>query len=415
MDNIVLFIAFRYLRTKNKENFISIISLFSIIGIALGVATLIVVMSVMHGYETKLIEKILGMNGHLSIVKPNNPLDGKDAEYVMHTLGKLKNIAFMASVIQEQAVIITNNKAHGTIVRGMKYEDMQKKPVLNASIVEGDWPKAGYNCAALGISLAKRLNLRIDDSFKLISPMQNFTIAGSMPRTKAYKVCGIFDAGLHEYNANFIFLDMEAAQKFFQYNSAIGEIEIILDDVQTLKKTRKLIKNMLNSQEYSIFDWTMANQSLVMALETERVVMFIILSFMIIIAAFNIISGLIMMVKEKTKHIAILRTLGLSSLQIMAIFTISGSIIGIIGSTIGAIAGMLIASNIESIKIWVEGLTGTTLFNPLVYFLTKLPSDLNYSDVIVIWCLSTALSVLVTVYPSYKASRLKPNDALRYE
>ena len=407
-------IALRYLRTKNKEGFISIVSAFSLIGIALGVATLIVVMSVMAGYEVQLINKILGINSHLTISATHG--DISNFEELNYKVKKINHVEYTAPIIMEQAMISSQTgRAKGVLVRGIDGIDLEHKPAIGYGISISEFIAYKNNEGIfIGEAMAKELQINIGDYVKLIAPKVENLAFGMVPRIKTFKVVGTFDVGMYEYNSNSIFMPLKSAQIFFEHNNSATDLEIALDNPKNLLFVKQKINTILPNG-MRIIDWSIANQSLVAALRIERNVMFLILTLIIVIAAFNIISSLIMLVQDKKKSIAILRTVGMKKSGILRIFIICGSLIGTIGTALGALLGVLFTINIEQIRQFLENLTGQTIFDPVIYFLTSLPAELSVINTVIIIAVALLLSLLATVYPAWKASSVMPAATLRYE
>ncbi|HSQ97284.1 MAG TPA: lipoprotein-releasing ABC transporter permease subunit [Rickettsiales bacterium] len=415
-SKLEFFIALRYLKSKNKEKFISITAIFSFVGIALGVAALIVVMSVMNGFREDFTDRILGINSHISIYPIERELE--NYEEAIRIIKEESNVKLVNSIIENQVMVMADEDTAGVVVKGIKKEDLIKKPKIYDGISSYDFDN-GFkdNGIVLGQNLAIRLRVVEGDEIKLISPESNSTILGTLPRIKTYKVVGTFSSGMYDYDSGVAFIPLDMAQKHFKYNNSVGGLEVYLKDVSKLNDTYYDINKNLNDNGFHVrlIDWKESNSAFIEALNVERNVMFLILTLIILVATFNIISSLTMLVNDKNKQIALLRTIGFSQKSIMRIFFLCGSIIGVIGTLLGAIIGILFATNIQNIKAWLEKLFNVELFSPTVYFLTELPSKIILSDIIFIVVLSLFLSFLSTLYPSYKASKTNPAEILRYE
>lgn len=412
-NSFELLIAFRYLRSKRKESFISIVSGFSLIGIALGVATLIIVMSVMNGYHVELLKRILGINGHITITNSSSTIKNYDS-YVSK-IKQIDGVTFVAPVLINQTVVSANNTTSGALIRSMDAQSLQNKPLVRDSISLTAMKQFEEGKGLiLGVTLAKQLNVKAGDFVKIISSQTSTTIAGSIPRMKTYKVIGTFDVGMYEYNVTTIFMPIKDAQLFFQKPNAVSDIEVMVKNPENLEDVKAHIAASFN-EPLKMVDWAMINSSLFDALAVERNVMFLILTLIIIVAAFNIISSLIMLVKDKATNIAILRTMGASKKSVLTIFIICGSLIGFIGTIFGAMLGILFSMNIESIRTFLQSITGVKLFDPVIYFLTQLPSSVDFFEVMMIICISLLISLLATIYPAWRAARLMPAEVLRYE
>lgn len=406
-----LYIALRYTFTQHKEKFVSIINAFAMIGIALGVATLIIVMSVMNGYEKTLFTKILGFKGHLTITTHDTKIQNWH-EMKQNIQQKVHGITAIAPVIENQALAMSENGTSGVMIKGIEYEDLNQKMVLSDGFIS-------LNNECKGIILGSSLNRNLQSNkIKIVLPKFNETMIGAMPRMKSYNVCGEFDIGMYEYNSGIIFMDLKDAQLLFGLKESVTGIEISLQDSRDLLKIKQELIMLLRENSFSndnlvIVDWQEANKTLMTGLQVERTVMFLILSLIILIAAFNIISSLMLLVHDKMKEIAILRTIGMTKTSIMKIFMISGSLVGVIGTVVGSILGILFSLNIESVRGFLEGLSGVKLFDPVIYFLTILPSDVNNEQVISVIVTSLILSFVATVYPALRVSRMSPAEILK--
>lgn len=405
--------AFRYLRAKRREGFISVITGFSFIGIMLGVATLIVVMSVMNGFRSEITKKILGLSGHISISGYERELDNYDS--IAEKTLKMDGVVSAVPVINGQAMAIAGESTIGVMVKGIKLSDLMKRPLIADHIVDGAMLRLqGNDSIMIGKALAESLSVGVGDSVTLISPQGRATAIGTMPRMKRYTVVAIFEAGMYEYDSSGIFMPLEAAQVFFKYPESVSGIEVMVKNADNSTVAAQKIFEMLG-ELYAVRDWQLINASLFNALKVERSVMFLILTLIVFIAAFNIISSLIMLVNDKGRDIAIMRTMGASRTSIMKIFFLCGASIGSVGTLAGFVIGVAFANNIDAIKKFMEKLTGTRLFDPVIYFLSELPSDIHADDVMKSVFVGLFFSFIATIYPAWKASRQDPAEALRYE
>ena len=403
-------IAKRYIGFSN--NFISLVSYLATIGIALGVMTLIIVMSIMNGYEVELIKKILGINGHITISNHEYKLDHYDR--LIQKVENISGVKYVAPLITGQALAEKNGNSTGVLVRGMSLDSLNKKPIMQKAFI-AKTTDFKTNEILIGNSLAKNLNLNIGGTLRLFVPKLETTVLGSIPRIKTFHIAGIFDLGMHEYNASTVFIPLKTAQILFEKGNSISEVEVIVENAKKVDEVKKNIISNLPDQDLLLTDWGLANQSLITALRVERNTMFLILMLIIMIATFNIISGLTMLVREKYKSIAILRAIGASRSSIIKIFVLSGVFLGLLGTSVGAILGIVFVMNIESIKQTLELAIGINLFDPMIYFLTSLPSEPNINEIVSIVVVAMLMSLLATIYPAWKATKMLPADALRYE
>ena len=406
-------VAFRYLRSRKKTRFVSVITGFSFLGIMLGVATLIVVTSVMNGFREELMNRILGINGHMSVQAAWGPVLPLD-DNLISKIKAVHNVSYAAPVLEGHVMASTNAHSQGAMVRGIRGKDFKSRELLFKNFYGNFDDFENEKGVIVGNRLASKMMLRIGDKINLISPNGNATAFGTMPRTKAYPVIGTFESGMYEYDANLIFMPLSHAQKFLMQEGKISQIEMYVNDLNQIAFTMQDVMRIL-PLDVKLYDWRKSNAALFNAVAVERNVMFLILTLIIIVAAFNIISGLIMLVKDKTRDIAILRTMGASRRGIMAVFLIDGCFVGVVGSLLGLALGLAISLNIESIRQWLGSLAGRDLFSAEIYFLSQLPSRTYASDVVLIVCLALGLSFLATLYPSWKASKTDPVEALRYE
>lgn len=408
---IETFVAGRYLRAKRQESFISVIAGFSLIGIALGVATLIIVMSVMNGFRQELVGRILGINGHINVYAMQGPLT--DYVYQSDLLKGIPELTQVMPVVEGQALVTSQGSASGVVVRGLSYVDFLEKKLLADAVPQEFHNNFQGNQIFIGVEMARRLRLNVGDTLILISPKPKNTPLGSMPRSKAYRVGGTFDVGMFEYNNNFIFMPIESAQAFFELPEAVSMLELTINDLSKLDEIKAKVERRVG-EDYIVRDWRDSNTSFFNALQVERNVMFLILTLIILVAAFNIISSLIMLVKDKSRDIAILRTMGASKGQVLRIFLITGASIGVAGTLGGCLLGVLITTNLGSIQHFLEYVTQSSLFPAEIYFLSRLPAIMDWHEVITVVAMALALSFGATIYPAWRAAKLDPVEALRY-
>lgn len=406
--------AMRYLRARRREGFISVIAWFSLVGIALGVATLIIVMSVMNGFRAELLERILGINGHLSVY---GPVAGQMTDYepILDKLENLDGVVSVNALVEGQVMASANGVAKGAIVRGISAEDLAKRKIVADNIKQGSLEAfKGDNVVIMGGRLARQMGVGVGDDVTLISPKGNVTAFGTVPRMRAFKIVGTFEIGMYEYDSGFVFMPLEASQIYFKLKDAISNLEVFIANPDDAPKVGIELQRALQGQA-SVHDWQRANSSFFNAIQVERNVMFLILTLIILVAAFNIISSLIMLVKDKGRDIAILRTMGATRGMIMRIFLIAGASVGVIGTMAGFGLGLAFASNIEGIRRFIERFTGTDLFAAEIYFLSQLPAVVDPTEVTAIVLMGLGLSFLATIYPSWRAAKIDPAEALRYE
>ena len=408
-------IAFRYLRARKGERFVSVIAIFSLVGIALGVATLIIVMTVMNGFRQELLGRILGLNGHMSIASAqagNLPDYGPLTERIRTLPGVVS-----ATPLVEGQVLLTSEGggASGGLARGIRPEDMAARRIIADNIRAGRLADfTGDDVVMIGTRMAARLGLTIGDRLTIISPQGRTTVLGTVPRLRAYRVVAMFEVGMNEYDSTFVFLPMAAAQTFFQTGDAATQIEVFVEDPLRARSVNTAIRAALG-RPLRILDWQDANSSFFNAVKVERNVMFLILTLIIIVAAFNIVSSLIMLVKDKGRDIAVLRTMGATSGAVMRIFLLCGASVGVLGTAIGFLLGLVFCLNIENIRQFIQYLSGTELFSAEIYFLTQLPAVVDPNEVIQVVLMGLGLSLLATLYPSWRAARTDPVVMLRNE
>jgi lipoprotein-releasing system permease protein len=406
-------LSLRYLRARRREGFISVIAGFSFIGIMLGVATLIIVMAVMNGFRQELLSKILGLNGHLLIQPLESPLT--DYAAVADRVSKVDGIYLAAPLVEGQALASSPFNASGVVVRGMLGADVAKLSQISNNIKQGtlDGFDNGQGLA-IGSRLAEQLSVRAGDNITLVSPRGAVTPMGTTPRIKAYKIAAVFEIGMSEYDSAFVFMPLSEAQAYFNRAGDVTAIEIYTDDPDNIDRFRQSVTDAAARPIYMI-DWRQRNATFFNALQVERNVMFLILTLIVLVAALNIVSGLIMLVKDKGSDIAILRTMGATQGAMMRVFLITGASIGVVGTFVGFLLGTIVCLNIEEIRRFLSWLTNTQLFPPELYFLSKLPADMNLRETLAVLVMALGLSLLATLYPSWRAARLDPVEALRYE
>ncbi len=406
-------VALRYLRSRRQEGFVSVITGFSLGGIALGVAALIIVMSIFNGFRVELLKRILGINSHLAVYAASGKL--KDFDALASRLRKVPGVVRVAPVVNAQAMATVKGTARGAVVRGIRPADLASHPIIATGIRAGSLEKfGGSKSIIVGTGFARRLGLVPGDSVTLVAPQSRVTAFGSVPRLKSFRVAATFRVGMSEYDNNFVFIPLAAAQRLFGTGAGVTSLEVMLSGPDEVAAAKPAIRAAAG-EPVSLVDWRQANASFYTAVKVERNVTLLIVTLVILVAAFNIISGLIMLVKDKGRDIAILRTMGATRGMVMRIFFLAGALIGVIGTAAGFGVGLTIALYLEDIRQWLKGLTDIDLFAEEIYFLSEVPSRVEAADVIGAVIMALSLSFLATLYPAWRASRLDPVEALRYE
>jgi lipoprotein-releasing system permease protein len=406
-------LSMRYLRSRRREGFISFIAAISFLSLMIGVAALIIVMAVMNGFRKELLDKILGLNGHVLI----QPIDSSltDWDQVAMRVSQVPGVRLAEPVVQGQALASSPFNAAGVLVHGIRGADLARLGSIANNVRQGtlDGFDQGQGIV-IGSRLANQLSLQVGDNLTLVSPRGAVTPIGVTPRIKPYRVAAVFEIGMSEYDAGMVFMPLAEAQAYFNRNNDVTAIEVFTNNPDRIDVFRKSVTEAAGRPVFLV-DWRQRNSTFFNALQVERNVMFLILTMIVLVAALNIISGLIMLVKDKGSDIAILRTMGASQGSIMRIFLITGSAIGVVGTLAGFLVGLVIAMNIESIRQFLSWLTSTELFDPMLYFLSKLPADVDFGETTAVVIMALTLSFLATLYPSWRAARLDPVEALRYE
>lgn len=408
-------ISKKYLKSKRKESFISFISWFSLIGIALGVAVLIIVMSVMNGFRKEIISNLIGANGHLFVAERGDTV--KNYKGIIKSLKDVKEITNIAPTVSGQAIISAQNSSQGISVDGLTFNDLRKREILYKSLSSQNLKEyeKGSQVAVVGRVIARSLNIELGDNITLISANGYTTIMGSIPKFAGFKVVAILDTGMYQYDSSMVIIPFNIAQDFFNYKSTdTQKIDIFIKNPQDTQSVANEIYKANPNINY-IQGWQESNRYLMNALEVERNVMFLILSLVILIATFNIVSGLIMLVRSKTREIAILRTIGLSKKSISMVFLFIGIRIGVIGTICGTLIGVLFSLNIERIRGVLESMIGVNLFAEEIYFLSKLPADVQSFQVVLVVSIALFFSCLSALYPAFRASIIKPVEGLKYD
>lgn len=408
-------LAMRYLRARRQEGFISVIAGFSFIGIMLGVATLIIVMAVMNGFRNQLYEKILGLNGHAVVQRVSGTGPFNDYDAVARKLTAVPGVHHAIPLIEGQVMLSSPAQALGGLVRGMTEDGIRALPLVSKNIVYGSIEGFdGQRGIAIGTRLSQDLGVSVGEFITLVSPRGAKTPFGTAPRTRPYKIAAIFELGMSEYDRSMVFMPLHEAQRYFSKGAQVDVLEIVTSDPERIGPYIEAMKKVV-PEEYLFTSWQQRNQTFFTVLEVERTVMFIILSLIILVAALNIVSGIMMLVKDKGRDIAVLRTMGATKGAIMRVFLITGASIGVVGTFAGLILGIVFCGYIEEIRQFVQMVTGTTMMDPKVYYLSRLPADIDPAETAWIVAFALILTLLATLYPSWRASKLDPVDALRYE
>ena len=406
-------LAGRYLRARRREGFISIIAGFSFLGIVLGVATLIIVMAVMNGFRNELLSKILGMSGHVTVQATDTVFDdyARTADEIRGVPGVRAALPF----VDGQAMASSNQRNLGVVVRGMELAAIEQLGNLAESIKQGDLKSfAAGEGLIIGRRLAEQLGLAAGGQITIISPRGTVTPFGVTPRVKSYPISAVFEIGMTEIDLAFVFMPLAEAQLYFNQDGLVTGTDIYVEDPDRVEVYTPQIREAI-SRAVLVTDWRARNASFFTALQVERNVMFLILTLIVLVAALNIISGLIMLVKDKGRDIAVLRTMGATRGAIMRVFFMTGASIGTLGTLVGLILGVIVCLNAETIRKFIAWVSGTDVFSPEIYYLAELPADMALGDVIAVVVMALTLSFLATLYPAWRAARLDPVEALRYE
>ena len=407
-------ISKRYLKPKGKEGFFSVITLVSFLGIASGVAVLVVVMSVMNGFRTELINKIVGLNGHILI----HPLDNegiKDIESINEILNSIDGVEKTVPMIESQLLAMGESQSLGVLVRGISSKDIEKIDIISSNIILGDKNNLANGQVIIGSRLASSLSLSLGSNMTLISPRGISSPFGTIPRSYSYDVGAIFEIGMTDYDSSIVFQNIETLRQLLNLGEVVGVIEVFVDNPDKSLFYKDLIDNEL--RDYRVFsrDWRETNSTLKQVLTVERNVMFLILSLILVIAGLNIISGLIILVKDRSREISILRAMGMRKISIARIFVYTGAKIGIFATFTGLLVGILFSIYIDEIRLAISSILNITLFSPEVYFLIQMPSEIQFSEVTTIAIMSLSLSIISTIYPAYRSISKDPAEALRNE
>ena len=400
----------RYLKPKRKEGVLKVISIFSFLGIGLGVATLIIVMSVMNGFRSELINKLLLFQPHISVYQfiDYDVTKNKISKLLQNKNIQSKSLNLTYSI---QSLVITNNANKGVVLRGLNKKDFLNDQLINKKIIDGNIGKFGNSYISIGSNLAEQLGVWVDNEITILSSKKESTPLGNLPEQYTFKVGSVYKSGIYEFDNNYIIFDISTSENFLSGYAKDKNIEIRLEN----PNQAEVVKNSLSDETFQVFSWIDNNKSFYDALLVERNVMFIILTLIIIVASFNIISGLTILVKNKTKEVAILKTLGFSSYSINKIFFITGSTIGAAGTTFGVFLGVLFSYYVENIRLFLSSAFNIEIFPAEIYFLSQMPSEIHWPTILVISLVSLFITFLASIYPSIKASKVNPIESLKYE
>jgi lipoprotein-releasing system permease protein len=405
-------VAMRYLRARRQEGFISVIAGFSFVGIFLGVAVLIVTLAVFNGFREQMITLILGVNGHLSVQSQSHSLDNYDA--LAARMRGLPNVVNVTPLVDGQAMVTAHASSTGAVVKGIKVEDLKALRIVSGNLVAGSLDGFEDDAVVIGYRLADQLGVTVGGTITLITPEGAVTAFGTVPRIKTYHIVGIFNVGMSLYDGTFVYMPLEAAQVYFRFPNAVSELEVRLNDPERAEAVASQISSAAGPGIRAV-PWQRAQASYFNFIQLQRNLYALVVSLVIVVAAFNIVSGLIMLVKDKGRDIAILRTMGATRGMVMRVFLLSGMSIGIAGTFLGVVVALLFADNIEAIHKWLEGATGQNLFPVEFFYLTQLPAKVEPHEVVLVILMSLGLAFLASIYPSWRAARLDPVEALRYE
>ena len=408
-------VAGRYLKSRRQDGFISLIAWFSLIGIALGVATLIIVLSVMNGFRHELLTRVLGINGHLTIQAQIGESGLKEFEKEIVLVSSLSEVTSATPIVEGQVLISSPIKARGALVRGIRKSDLLQSHLISKNIKLGnvDNFKDGQGII-LGERLANNLGVTVGELVTILSAKGQNTVMGEVPRSRSYKVLALFNIGMYEYDAGLVYMPLSHSQKFFMLPEQINRVEIFLKNPEETIASKTRIQTLIGDKQ-RLYTWQQVHSQFFNALQVERNVMFLILTLIIVVAAFNIVSSLIMLVHDKSKGIAIMRTFGVTRGMILRIFILTGSSVGVLGTSLGLVLGLSFTYNIDSIRLWLESFSGTELWSPEIRFLSNLPAIIDINEVLLVVAMSLGLSFIATIYPAWRAAQLDPVEALRYE